>query len=239
MANMLFFCLEGFWSRIFRHRLLAQFQYMFRARTPKALVQCESFVHKARAKADSNRNEILRYLWPSFDLLGLDHVRGLPDRVLDIALPGLVFLGHVWRNRHDGPWEVVHDQSSNMAKQRWLWDALSSPDLAAARFENPGAPQQFPMNVAHTRFANSESESQLQICDILAGCATAFLRNRVQQDGDQRYFERLAKAGIENLIVGGLWPSTDVTPEALRMKGWDGNQAIEWISDQVAKRKRD
>jgi hypothetical protein len=93
------------------------------------------------------------------------------------------------------------------------------------------------MNVVGTRFANSEDENQLQICDILAGATAAFLRNRIQQDDDQAYFERLANAGIENLIAGGLWPSKEVTPEALGMKGWDGNKAIEWISGQVAASK--
>lgn len=237
MANMQFYCLAGFWSQGFRRRLLARFQRMMRARTPKAFAQCEAFVRNANAKADSNAQEILHYLWPSFTLLGLSHVRGLPDRVLDIALPGLIFLGHIWRGRHDGPWEIVHDQSSNMAKQKWLWDALTSSDLDSARFESPGGPQQFPMNVVGTRFASSENENQLQICDILAGATAAFLRNRIQQDGDQAYFDQLANAGIEDLIAGGLWPSTEVTPEALGMKGWDGNKAIEWISDQVAARK--
>ena len=45
--------------------------------------------------------------------------------------------------------------------------------------------------------------------------------------------DRLAEACIENLIVGSLWPNTDFTPEALGMKGWDGNAAIEWISEQL------
>jgi hypothetical protein len=237
MANMQFYCLAGFWSQGFRRRLLEYFQRMMRVRTPKAFTQCEAFVRKESAKVGPDSQEVLRYLWPSFALLGLNHVRGLPDRVLDIALPGLIFLGHIWRGRHEGPWEVVHDQSSNMAKQKWLWDALTSPDLDSARFENPGGLQQFPMNVVGTRFANSEDENQLQICDILAGATAAFLRNRIQQDDDQAYFERLANAGIENLIAGGLWPSKEVTPEALGMKGWDGNKAIEWISGQVAASK--
>lgn len=239
MANMLFYCLEGFWSREFRRDLLLRFQHMIRTRTPKAFSQCEEFVRRAAEKADSNRKDVLRYFGPSFVLLGRQHVRGLPDRVLDIALPGLIFLGHIWRGRHDGPWEVVHDQSSNMAKQKWLWDALSSPELATATFDNPGGAQHFPMNVISTRFAASESERQLQICDVLAGATVAFLRNRVRAEGDQRYFEQLAMAGIENLIVGGLWPSTEVTPEGLGMRGWDGNRAIEWISEQMAAARKD
>ena len=234
MANMLFFCLEGFWSRSFRHKLLTLFQRMVRTRNPNFFNQFEQFIHSEKDKVDGDRAEILRYIWPSFALLGLEHVRGLPDRALDVALPGLIFLGHVWRGRQNGPWEVVHDQSTNMAKQKWLWDALSSPELASARFENPGAPQQFPMNVAGMRFADSVQEKQLQICDVLAGATTAYLRITHMESKDKQYAESLSNAGIDKVIVGGLWPSPEVAPDELGMKGWDGNVAIDWIADQLA-----
>lgn len=96
---------------------------------------------------------------------------------------------------------------------------------------------QFPMNVASTRFADSENESQLQICDILAGATSAFVRNRLQQGGDQTFFDRLADAGIVSLIGGGLWPGTEVTPEELEMEGSDHNMSIKWMSHQVAAMK--
>jgi hypothetical protein len=35
-------------------------------------------------------------------------------------------------------------------KQKWMWDALTSPDLAAAQFHNPGSVAIFPMNVSST-----------------------------------------------------------------------------------------
>lgn len=233
MANMLFACLAGFWSQPFRRKLLMHFQLMIRSRTAERFAKCEAFVRKETAKVDDDRAEILRYFGPSFTLLGLQHVRELPKQVLDIAFPGLVFIGNIWRGRHEGPWDVVHDQSSNLAKQKWMWDALSSPDLSAARFDNAAGTQIFPMNVSGTRFADSVEDKQLQICDILAGATSAYLRFANAQNDQKEYSDKLSEAGIEKLIVGGLWPSTDVTPEALGMKGWDGNAAIEWITEQL------
>ncbi len=184
-------------------------------------------------QADERRDEILRYFSLSFSVLGYRHVVGVPERVLDIALPGLIQLGHHWNARHNGPWEVVHDQSSNMAKQKWMWDAYSSPTMATARFEDPGIVAQFPMNVTQTRFGDSAQEQQLQICDVLAGACAAFVRFDRHNYQDVDYREKLLSAGIEKLILGGLWPSTDVTPESLGRKGWDGNVAIEWVAEQM------
>jgi hypothetical protein len=233
MANMLFYCLEGFWSAAFRRKLFLHFQRMFRSRTVERFEECRTFVEKEKMRVVDSQDEILRYFSLSFPMLGLRHVVELPERVLDIALPGLIDLGHKWNERHSGPWEVVHDQSSNMAKQKWMWDVYSSPSLEAARFESPGLIAQFPMNVIQTRFGDSAQEKQLQICDILAGACSSFLRFDRSDQRDVDYRARLLDAGIENLMLGGLWPSKDVTPEALGRKGWDGNLAIEWTAEQM------
>lgn len=233
MANMLYYTLGAFWSGDFRRHLLMNFQRMFRARTPETYKKCEGFVHRSHQRASDDRRDILHYLWASFPHLGHQHVQGLPQRVLDLALPGLIFIGHVWRLRRENALEVVHDQSTNMAKQRWLWDALSSPDLAQATFAHRGGTHQFPMNVVSTRFADSTQTRQLQICDILAGSTVSCVQ-RLSRDGEGDAFaKRLLEAGIEEIHIGGLWPSPQVTPDELGTKGLDGNEAIEWVAEQL------
>jgi hypothetical protein len=233
MANMLFFCLQGFWSAAFRRKLLLHFQRMFRSRTVERYDECRIYVEKEKLRANADQEEILRYFALSFIMLGYRHVVGVPERVLDIALPGLVELGHTWNERHHGHWEVVHDQSSNIAKQKWLWDAYSSTTMPPARFEHPGIVAQFPMNVMQTRFGDSAQEKQLQICDVLAGACSAVFRFDKSNPRDLDYREKLLDAGIEKFFVGGLWPSTDVTPESLGRKGWDGNIALEWLAEAM------
>jgi hypothetical protein len=166
------------------------------------------------------------------------HVVSLPERVLDIALTGLVQLGHNWIERHPGPWEVVHDQSSNMSKQKWIWDAYSSTTMPTARFEYPGAVAQFPMNVTQTRFGDSAQETQLQICDVIAGVCSAAVRSDKNDPSHLNYREKLLAAGIETFFIGGLWPSPDITPESLGRKGWDGNIAIEWLPSTCLRKDR-
>lgn len=235
-ANMLFFTLGGFWPASFRRDLLLHFQRMFRARTAERFRECRRFIEKARRISTSEQDEILQYLWPSFDFLGLAHVQRAPPRVLDIALPGLVLIGHTWRAQHPGPWELVHDNSTNMAKQRWLWDALSSVEVPEARFEHPHTPATFPMNVIASRFADSATTPQLQVCDILAGATAEFVKQQAKSTEDSEYLQALEEAGILQLTRDTIWPSPDVTPEALGRKGWDGSKAIDWIADQMARR---
>jgi hypothetical protein len=235
-ANMLFLTLAGFWDVEFRRRLLLHFQRMFRSRSVERFNECEAFVRKALSKVRGDRRDVLSLLWPSFGLLGIDHVVKLPKHVLDLSLPGLAAIGHRWRSRHEGPWEVVYDRSSMMAKQAWLWEKLSSPHLSSASFDGPGGEHVFPMNVTATRFGDSQHEMQIQICDVVAGatasCSRAFAEGRLT-----RYAEKLVEAGIEKLNLGSIWPSDQVTAEGIGRKGWDGNKAIEWIETELARNR--
>lgn len=234
MANMQYMCLQGFWDAKFRRKVLLSFQSMFRARTKERFDECFALITKAReaVRFDEYRSDIIRYLWTSFPLLGLKHVVGMPAHIMDLALPGLVRLGHHWRSKHEGPWHVVHDRSSNMAKSSWLWDKLSAADMAPATFDGPYGNSIFPMNVATTRFVDSAVVKQVQLCDIIAGAISAMIR--LPEDNDYR--TKLIDAGIENVIIDSIWPSQDISPEDLGKRGWDGNKAIEYITEQMAKK---
>jgi hypothetical protein len=230
LANLLFVCLEGFWSREFRKQLLLRFQRMFRARTKERFVECWEFVERAYTKANKRQADILVYLLPQFRALGMRHVAGMPARALDLGLTCLVSTASWWRSRHEGPFEVVHDNSSNMAKQKQMWDDFSSPALSPARFENPAHPLIFPLNVTSTRFADSAAQMQIQLCDILAGATGERLR-ALAVGAETEFSAALQEAGLHKLMIGTMWPSTDVTAEALERKGWDGNFALNHITE--------
>jgi hypothetical protein len=118
-----------------------------------------------------------------------------------------------------------------MARQRWLWDAISSRKVAEARFESAATADfaaTFPMNVIASRFADSATTLQLQVCDILAGASSEFIQRRTSAPEDSEYLQALENAGVTNLVRDGMWPSSDVTPEDLGRKGWDGSKAIDW-----------
>ena len=75
----------------------------------------------------------------------------------------------------------------------------------------------FPMNV----------EKQLQICDVLAGAASAYVRRSGESGTEADYHDRLIEAGLQDLHIGGLWPSTEMPKDHEEMSGLDANKAIE------------
>ena len=47
----------------------------------------------------------------------------------------------------------------------------------------------------------------------------------------KRWFCSDTEAVTAGLPLGVMWPSNAVSPEELGRKGWDGNEAIEWLTD--------
>ncbi len=98
----------------------------------------------------------------------------------------------------------------------------------------PGRETIFPLNVIETEFADSRSHLQLQFCDLVAGAAAVWCRQFIDQSPPEDYVERLGGAGIEELVIGQIWPSPEVEPDKLGMKGWSG-ELVDFMSEQLTK----
>ncbi len=226
LANVLYAALDRLWYAGFRRRLLELFQHMLRARTQETYDRCQAFVRLAYQRATGLQAEVLRFFWAPFPLLGYPHLLELPRRVLDLALPGLAYIGHAWRSRRDGPLQAIHDGSTDMVRQRWLCEAVSPPAPARPSFAYRRGQPGFAMNVVGTRFADAVQIPQLQICDILAGSAICAMQTQHRDRAMGNFARRLFDAGIETLLGGGLRPSPDLVPKGLRRRGLRANRAI-------------
>ncbi|MEO5372142.1 MAG: DUF3800 domain-containing protein [Magnetococcus sp. DMHC-1] len=236
LTNFLFMFLEYFWDRSFRYKLLSYFQDMFKTKTLDSYLKCRNFLEMTYRQSVGEQNEVIEFLLRPFVLLDYDYIKNLGD-LLDLGVHGLIRIGHKWRSQNGGPFHVYHDRSSSMAKQKGIWDAISSCHLDQATFPGPGnGTHVFPMNVKTTEFGDSVSKKQIQICDILAGAAFDYYGYSDDKIIDKTYHDRLTESGIGNLVWGVLWPSTNVTPDELGKRGWDLSVEIDWINGQLQKR---
>ena len=93
------------------------------------------------------------------------------------------------------------------------WDALTRSDLPEVTFDGGVNPIHYPLNVEATRTADSKQVRQLQFADLLAGAMGEFCASRTDPSIRSAYTDALIDTGIVTLAIGGIWPSTDVTPE--------------------------
>jgi hypothetical protein len=206
---------------------------MMRYRTIQNYRTFFAMLHRDYLHTDKMTQDILIFYLGAGMELGFDLLRRTPARALDPALTTTVSTCEHWRKRTDAPLRLIHDRSSNLSKDKWLWDRIASPEIEKVVLGIPGREVVYPLNVTETEFADSRSHLQLQFCDLIAGAAAEWARQYMDLPHDESYVSKLEEAGIKELNLSTIWPAPEVDPEALGMKGWSGEH-IEFLTKQFA-----
>lgn len=99
-----------------------------------------------------------------------------------------------------------------MAREKWIWDAITSPDLPAFRVGRTDFAVEYPLRVTATTFADSSDYLQLQFADIMAGAMATWGRSLMRDEKQSEYALALKESGIADHLIGGIWPHPDVEP---------------------------
>jgi len=138
-----------------------------------------------------------------------------------------------WRSNSEGPFDLIHDTSSKMAGEKWLWDQLVSPSLEAKVVGHDRRKWIFPLNVASTTFLDSKEVPQLQLSDLVAGATAMWARARWDDSLRSAYTDRLDEAGISEFIINISWPTEHVTPEDLGTDTLNAESAADFIGKKI------
>ena len=228
----------------FLEELLRLFQSMMRERTRSAYEAFWGLVYRAfddpsefspDVQIQKMISDVLVYFLGGERALGARHLSRLPEHSLDVAYSTVDLTAHYWDGRAGQPLRFTLDQSKYFAESKWIWDALTRLDLPEATFDGGGGSRiHYPLNVQSTRTANSQEVRQLQFADIVAGAMAAFCASRTVAGGRSSYTDALVDAGILTLTIGGIWPSTDVTPEEMGTAGMSGAH-LDYIEARLKK----
>ena len=232
-ANLLWNCIDPFAKRELRDELLDAFQDWIRHRTPEAY---ERF-YKPMFSTEGKLVELLAPAMAVHHRFGDVYFEDVPQkRALDVSS----------RSRRCADLDVVtvaeglyhsklHDESSNMAKQRDIWDAIVSPTAPSKLVGYDSRKAQFPLDVAATDLGRSIDSAGLQLADVLAGAvaywAEAVANGTVSSDEYANILDQILKDYLPRSHV--VWPSKDVTPTALGTVGENAADPIEFMGGLI------
>lgn len=141
---------------------------------------------------------------------------------MDIAFAVALGIVEHWRSLTVESLSVVHDASSNMAKEKWLWDAIVANDVPSQLVGFDERTVKFPLGVLQTAFEDSIQFRQLQLCDVLAGAVATWASSLTPlgQKNKSQYCQDLEAAGIRKTLCGALWP----VPEIKKLRSQPGGE---------------
>jgi Protein of unknown function (DUF3800) len=234
MCNVAYYCLQAFQGAQFLRNHLTRFQRMMMERTRENFRAFFFSIERDFHCSDERTQGILGPIFLAGIKFGYRRLQQIPLRALDPALMTAFESAAYWRKRTSDPLRLVHDASSSLARDRWLWDWITSADIEPRTIGIPGRNTIYPLNVAETEFADSRKFLQLQLCDILAGASVAWCRGAAGVPSDDEYFKQLQDTGVHELQIGCIWPQFEVDPEKLGMMGCSG-EGVEFLTEQMKK----
>jgi hypothetical protein len=164
-------------------------------------------------------------------------LNGATYRAIDPAIPAFFQLCAIWGTQIGGAFNTVHDSSKPMAAEQATFETMIDQRIVPATIGYDRRKFEFPLKATGIAFSDSRSHASLQMADLLAG-ATAYRTSAVARGKRDSFSDALGDAGLDRFLIGALWPSTDVTPEELETNEVGGINAVDYIAEALAKRKK-
>jgi hypothetical protein len=172
--------------------------------------------------------DLLVFLKVSHRKHGPSILNNIPLDSLDIAFMETFTLVAKWSASLEGDIVLVHDKSSQMAKNKAIWERVVSPDVPEKVVGYDRRRWHFPIRVVRTDLADSKDFAGLQIVDILAGVMTRCMKWLVDgKPAGDPYVEKLSTFLPKSFGAHILWPSREFTPDELGTTGPDADDPIQ------------
>jgi hypothetical protein len=236
MSNVSYLCLRSLLGSEFEDVLL-RFQQMMLMRTRESFHACWEAMQRSHDDGSESVRQLLGPFLCAAAHLGFAHLAQLPQRSLNPAFSVALETVRHWHSRSATSLEVFHDRSTNMARDRWAWDALVGPAVPRTIVGRDSRTIEFPLNVSRTEFVPASSAVQIQLADVLAGATAALAAARAPEAEETDYTRALGEAEVYGLAIGALWPTRDVTPSALGTDGTgvaSGGDLLDFVEGLLA-----
>jgi hypothetical protein len=166
-SNMLYLQTKRLAGDEFFKYMLQSFQQMMRERTYSAYeaffrLICENKFHE-------ELDEFFIFLKAHHKRYGPNFLLTMPKDSLEIAFAEAFNLVAEWSKSIQGNFSLIHDKSSNMAKNKKDWDKVLHPDVPPKVVGYDRRKMCFPIRAEKSDFENSHDLAGLQLVDILAG----------------------------------------------------------------------
>jgi hypothetical protein len=219
-----------------RRELLRRFQVMHRDRTRFSYASFWDLFYESLRRHKLIEDALVGLVVAEHEL-GWDHLNDLSRDMLDLGDYGLLQTVEHWRGTRPGSdLLLVHDTSKMIERNRSKWEAVLDPTNPPAVVGQDRRTIEFPLPVRGLRIAESHEFSELQVADLVAGAACSVMRARANHS-DNEYATQLVDLGLLDLIGGGVWPTSAISPEQLETEGPAHADSADFIGRLIERRK--
>jgi len=210
--------------------LLRRFVILVRSKTPENVARVVEQIRRMRAaNKHADFDADLEMLLSTEKIID-DLVSDSDPVALDPDIPTFVELAAQWSAALGVPFEIVHDRSKPLEREKDYLERLMSLTKPGREFPNYGPTWRLPLLTTGMAFVDSVTVPQVQIADLLSGTAVTVLN--AQARGKIGAFETELLAGpFGELSFNRVWPTTAITPQELNADKRPGSATLDYIME--------
>ncbi|WIH05132.1 DUF3800 domain-containing protein [Xanthomonas translucens pv. graminis] len=137
-----------------------------------------------------------------------------PQAAFDPAVDVFIMIISMHMETEQGWFDVTHDASKPLVQQADLLMALMTPNADPTVLGYGDRKMELPLRVSSLSFGNSVDLPQLQLADLLAGCAVDCLLAISGKREMLPFHREVLSTPFNDLFAGGILPSRVIEPTA-------------------------
>lgn len=146
---------------------------------------------------------------------------------LDSTLSSFVAHCNVWAKKYSEPFDIVFDNSKQISYWqeyiKFLVDKLPEQVVGYGSRKH-----KYPLLIKSMKLVDSSTHVQIQLADILASSLNYAYTNRFHGVSDP-FINEIFSSKLSEVQGNSMWPTKDVTPEALDMTDELGINALDFL----------
>lgn len=235
MANLFWGVYPVFVDNATLDRFLADFVTIFRGPSPAAyrMLKASALSVQRRLESHPTGAEIAASLAPVLIACegGNDFFAGHTSTELDPLVPSYHHLCDAWGKTLRTSFVIDADESKTLARTKPLLMKFSDPNLVEHHQDYYGEGYSYPLQVSDITAVSSDGSRGVQLADIVAGAHAQFGGRLSQRAPLDPYVAALRDVILDKgFPVMALWPSSDVTPQALGADGPMPSDPVEYAA---------
>lgn len=237
LANLHYYAMPVYCGRERFHYFLESFVEMIRKKDKSAI---EKFFYCAWQLHSLCINEEFRSMLAPF-LVAEHSINDILENInylsIDPAVPS--FFNHcvAWGEQYGAEFDVLHDESKPLYAERETLRMFMDKTIPPTEIGYDRRKFVFPLKAKSLEFGNSRKFPQLQMADLVASASAYLCSCRANGTMDEFAQALETDARLDRFVINALWPSAEVTPEALETDQEGGINAVNFIADTLSKKR--
>lgn len=143
----------------------------------------------------------------------------IKDNTFNPAIPAFFSLCIYWGRQHTA-FVAICDDSEPVERQAPFFKMVADPRNPPEVIGHGPNRYELPLKLTHLEFMASHDSNGIQVADVITSALSYYFNRRLSGDTADEFYLKLDAVGkLEDLVADAIWPSLDVTPEALGRTG--------------------